>query len=422
MNDLPSLARRITATLFTAQSLSSAGLIAVATVSAIVGMELTGNAIWVGLPGAIIKLANAVGAYFWGVVWDRLGRRGGISLGLLIGTLGAGLTIAAIQARSFLLFLGGLAALGIAQAAIQLGRFAAAEVHPPHQRGRAISNVVIAGAVGAIVGPLMVAPSGKWALGQGLNELSGPFVGTLVLFGLATLAAYIGLRPDPFELGQEISRRYPEPDQHNGLARSFVQLARLPAVRVAIATMVLGTVVMVMLMGMTSLYMKNNQYALADISVVFSAHTFGMFALSVLSGRMADRWGRGMVLLSGTGVLVLAAVLAPLSQGVLPLAVALFLLGLGWNFCFVGGSALLADQLSPAERARTQGFNDSLIGLFSAASTFSSGLIFAASGFVGISLVGAAMALVSFGLVAWWLLKSGRGWPRRQLAQPINEA
>jgi MFS family permease len=281
MNDLPSLARRITATLFTAQSLSSAGLIAVATVSAIVGMELTGNAIWVGLPGAIIKLANAVGAYFWGVVWDRLGRRGGISLGLLIGTLGAGLTIAAIQARSFLLFLGGLAALGIAQAAIQLGRFAAAEVHPPHQRGRAISNVVIAGAVGAIVGPLMVAPSGKWALGQGLNELSGPFAGTLVLFGLATLAAYIGLRPDPFELGQEISRRYPEPDQHNGLARSFVQLVRLPAVRVAIATMVLGTVVMVMLMGMTSLYMKNNQYALADISVVFSAHTFGMFALSI---------------------------------------------------------------------------------------------------------------------------------------------
>jgi MFS family permease len=422
MNDLPSLARRITATLFTAQSLSSAGLIAVATVSAIVGMELTGNAIWVGLPGAIIKLANAVGAYFWGVVWDRLGRRGGISLGLLIGTLGAGLTIAAIQARSFLLFLGGLAALGIAQAAIQLGRFAAAEVHPPHQRGRAISNVVIAGAVGAIVGPLMVAPSGKWALGQGLNELSGPFAGTLVLFGLATLAAYIGLRPDPFELGQEISRRYPEPDQHNGLARSFVQLVRLPAVRVAIATMVLGTVVMVMLMGMTSLYMKNNQYALADISVVFSAHTFGMFALSVLSGRMADRWGRGVVLLSGTGVLILAAVLAPLSQGVLPLAVALFLLGLGWIFCFVGGSALLADQLSPSERARTQGFNDSLIGLFSAASTFRSGLIFAASGFVGISLVGAAMALVSFGLVAWWLLKSGRGWPRRQLARPINEA
>jgi MFS family permease len=421
MNDLPSLARRITATLFTAQSLTSAGLIAVATVSAIVGMELTGNAIWVGLPGAIIKLANAVGAYFWGVVWDRLGRRGGISLGLLTGTLGAGLTIAAIQARSFLLFLGGLAALGIAQAAIQLGRFAAAEVHPPHQRGRAISNVVIAGAVGAIVGPLMVAPSGKWALGQGLNELSGPFAGTLVLFGLATLAAYIGLRPDPLLLGREISRRYPEPDQNNGLARSFGHLVRLPAVRVAIATMVLGTVVMVMLMGMTSLYMKNNQYALADISLVFSAHTFGMFALSVVSGRMADRWGRGLVLLSGTGVLILAAVLAPLSQGVLPLAVTLFLLGLGWNFCFVGGSALLADQLSPSERARTQGVNDSLIGLFSAVSTFSSGLIFAASGFVGISLAGAALALVSFGLVAWWRLDSRRGWPRRQLAQPVKE-
>lgn len=422
MRDLSSLARKITISLFTGQSLVSAALIAVSTVAAIVGMELSGNAVWVGLPGATIKLANAGGAYLWGSVWDRIGRRGAISLGLITGTLGAGLTIVGIQAGSFLLFLSGLAALGVAQAAMQLGRFAAAEVHPPLERGRAISNVVIAGTVGAIVGPLMIAPSGQWAMGQGLNELSGPFAGALILFGLATLASYIGLRPDPLELGQEISRRYPEREEYNGTARPILDLVRLPSVSVAIAAMVLGTVVMVMLMGMTSLYMKNNQYALADISVVFSAHTFGMFALSIVSGRLADRWGRGVVILSGASVLVLAAVLAPLSQGVLPLAMALFLLGLGWNFCFVGGSALLADQLSQSERARTQGFNDSLIGLFSAASTFGSGLIFAASGYLAVSLVSGVVALACFGITAWWLLDGGRSWPGRQLFHPIKEA
>jgi MFS family permease len=181
--------------------------------------------------------------------------------------------------------------------------------------------------------------------------------------------------------------------------------------------MVLGTVVMVMLMGMTSLHMKNNQYTLGDISLVFSAHTFGMFAFSIFSGRLADRWGRGTVILGGTSVLVLAAMLAPLSHGVLPLGVALFLLGLGWNFCFVGGSALLSDQLSPNERARTQGFNDSLTGLFSAAGTFSSGLIFFSAGYPVICLVGGAIALIPFGLTAWWLFNPGHGWSARQLLQ-----
>jgi MFS family permease len=406
LNSLRALARKITATLFISQSLVSAGTIAAATVFTIVGMELSGNATWAGLPGATFQLAAAFGAYFWGMIWDRIGRRGGISLGLTAGMLGAGLAAIAIQARSFHLFLGALVGFGMARAAMQLGRFAAAEVHPPDERGRAISNVVLAGTVGAIVGPLLVAPSSRWALGQNMNELSGPFAAALILFGLSSLAAYLGLRPDPFELGQEISRRYPEQERNGGTARTIRELVYLPAVRVAMTAMVLSTTVMVMLMGITSLYMKNNQYTLADISLVFSAHTFGMFAPSILSGRLADRLGRGSVILGGATALVLSAVLAPLSQQVLPLAVALFLLGLGWNFCFVGGSTLLADQLSPSERARTQGFNDSLIGLSSAASSLSSGLLFAASGYALICLMGGMIALIPFGLTVWWLFTS----------------
>ena len=143
---------------------------------------------------------------------------------------------------------------------------------------------------------------------------------------------------------------------------------------------------------------------LMDISMVIAAHTFGMYAFSVISGRLADRWGRAQVILTGAGVLVLACVSATLSPDVLPLAVALFLLGLGWNFCYVGGSTLLADQLSPTERARTQGANDLLVGLASAAASLGSGLIFASLGYTLVAVIGAALSFIPvfFALQLMW--------------------
>ena len=176
--------------------------------------------------------------------------------------------------------------------------------------------------------------------------------------------------------------------------------------------MVIGQVVMVMLMGITSLYMKNHQYTLTDISLVISAHTFGMFAFSIISGRLTDRWGRGAVIMAGAGFLVIGCMLAPLSTNILPLAIALLLLGIGWNFCYVGGSTLLSDQLSPAERPKTQGTNDLLVGLATATASFSSGLMYASVGYKVMGVIGAAIALILLGLTGWWLIK------RQQVAEP----
>lgn len=110
-----------------------------------------------------------------------------------------------------------------------------------------------------------------------------------------------------------------------------------------------------------------------------------------------------LVILSGAGILVLACALAPLSPDVFPLSIALFLLGLGWNFCYVGGSTLLSDQLSPAERAKTQGANDLLIGLVTATGSFGSGLVFAGMGYTAMGIVGAVACLVPLGLTGWWM-------------------
>ena len=157
--------------------------------------------------------------------------------------------------------------------------------------------------------------------------------------------------------------------------------------------MVLGQVVMVAVMVITSLHMKDHKHMLTDISTVISAHTFGMYAFSVISGRLADKWGRAQVILTGAGVSCSRASL-PAFAGCSAPGGFLFLLGLGWNFCFVGGSTLLADQLSPAERARTQGANDLLVGLASATGSLSAGIIFSALGYALVAAIGAGLALI----------------------------
>jgi MFS family permease len=170
--------------------------------------------------------------------------------------------------------------------------------------------------------------------------------------------------------------------------------------------MVFGQMVMVMLMTITPLHMRGHDHALSSISFVISAHVVGMFAFSVISGRLADRWGRTPVILAGAGILILACLSATLSPQVLPMSVALFLLGLGWNFCYVAGSTLLSDRLTQAERARTQGVNDLLIGLVSAAGGLGSGIVFAAIGYAAMAFVGVAAALIPLTLAAWWTARS----------------
>jgi MFS family permease len=329
-------------------------------------------------------------------------------LGLVTGALGAGLAAWAIVAGTFLLFLAGSIFMGVAMAAMKLGRFAAAEVHAPQSRGRAISYVVLGGAVGSIFGPLLVGPSGKLALQEGLNELIGPYLIALIILIMASLVIFARLRPDPRDVGRQIAETYPEPIIHPGPTRTTSQILRTPATFIAIVAMVCSQTVMAMLMVITSLHMKNNQHALADISLVISAHTFGMFAFSIVSGRLTDRWGRGPVILSGAGILVLACVLAPLSTDVFPLAIALFLLGLGWNFCYVGGSTLLSDTLSPAERAKTQGINDTLISLAPAAASLISGLVYANSGYVVMGVLGVAFSMIILGLTGGWMITKRR--------------
>ena len=406
MRDDTRVARKITRILFLSQGLSSAGFVAAFTVNALVAVDLTGRTAMAGVPGALYVLGQACGALVWGFSMERIGRRRGLAFGQVLGVIGSALAMGAVVNRGFLLFLIGLILVGMARSAVDLGRFAAAEVHLPAERGRAIATVVLGSTVGAIVGPLLVGPTGRWASAAGFAELAGPYgVGFAGLI-VAALLITTGLRPDPRDIGRELARLYPETVARPA-TRSLAQIVRQPGVIVATGSMVFAQLVMVVPMSITSVHMTVHQHPLTAVSVVISAHTLGMFAFSILSGRMTDRWGRGPVIILGSMLLILSCLMAAPATELWPLVAALFLLGLGWNFAYVAGSTLLSDQLSPPERAKTQGVNDLLLNLASASSQIGSGVIYATGGFGVMGLAAAAAAMVPLSLATWWQLTRG---------------
>jgi MFS family permease len=392
-------ARRITATLFAAQSLASAASVAIAPIVAIAGAQLSGQPSWAGVPPMAYQLGGALAAFLWGRLMDPLGRRGVLTMGMLLGIGGSTISAAAILSQSFWVFLVGGVLVGMAVSAVQLSRFVSAEVHPIEERARAISTVVLGGTVGAIVGPLMAGPTGRLAASVGWNELAGPYGASFALFVAGAALIVLLLRPEPRDLARAMAPV--DPSARGTPGRTIWEIYRERPAQLATAAMLFGQLVMVMLMVITPLHMSGHRHAINSISFVISAHVVGMYAFSVLSGRLADRWGRGPVIMAGGTLLLLACLAATLSPQVLPLTVALFLLGLGWNLCYVGGSTLLADQLSPQERGPTQGANDLLIGLVSAAGSLGSGIVFAGFGYNAVGVVGVAAALIPLSMAIW---------------------
>lgn len=396
--------QRLTWLLLFGQSLNSAAFITGATVGALVGAELSGRPELAGVPSAAYQLGAALAAYPASRLMERVGRRPGLALGFAVGVAGALLAGYSVYSGSMWGFLLGYCGMGAAKGFADLGRFAAAEMHPFAERARAISLVVLGGTVGGVAGPALVAPMGRLAVAANAPALAGPWFASAALFAVGMLVIGLGLRPDPRDLAQQFAAEQVEADPRLPVRPQRVIWGQ-PGTRVAIAAMVVGQLVMVMLMSITSLHMTHNGHGLGDISIVIAAHTFGMFGLSLVSGRLADNSGRPQTILAGAGLLIAACLLAPLSLNTGVLALALFLLGLGWNFLYVAGAALLTDTLSLAERARMQGSNDLLVGIVSAVGSLQSGALFAWIGYGNLSWLSLVVSLLPLGLALRFLLK-----------------
>lgn len=394
---------RLVSVLFVTQSLFSAGLIAIATLTAIVATRLSGTESLAGSPSTTTTFSQAFLAFPMAALMARYGRRNGLTLGYIFGVAGALFGVLAITQNVFPLLLLSAAIMGIGRASSDQARFAAGEMFPPSERGRMIGRLVFASTVGAVGGPLLVGPSGRLMEALGIHPDAGVWVVMLVFAALAALITFMLLRPDPFQLARTIATQEQEANAHktDAPARPLRQLLMVPTVQLAIVAMLVSQTVMVVLMVMTPLEMDHHNHSRDTISMVIAMHTLGMYGLSALTGYLIDRLGRIPMLVTGGCFLIAAALIAPASTNEYSLAVALFLLGLGWNFGYVGGSSLLADALQGAERARVQGINDSLVFFVAGFGSLSSGPLYATGGFFAVSMGGLVLTLILLALIYW---------------------
>jgi MFS family permease len=403
--ELDRLRRRALWSLVAGVALGSTGHIAAVTVATIVAQDMAGTTAWAGAPGATVVLGAAVGAVVLSQVMVRRGRRVGLAAGYGIGVIGAFIATLAIIWASLSVLLVGTLLIGFGNASNQLSRYVAADLFPADRRASALGTVVWGATVGAVIGPNLAAPAAALAASFGLPDLAGAYLVPVVFVGTATILNILALRPDPYTLA-DVSSRHDQRGSERSTAGSLRNLFARPNVPVATVALVTVQVVMVLVMTMTPLHMTDHGHDLGAVGIVISGHTFGMFGLSPVSGRLADRFGSVPVILAGlvvtAGSAVLAAV-APPDGGVL-LFIALFLLGYGWNLGYVAGSALLTQDLSLAERTRLQGLTDGLIWSSAAAASLGSGVVVAAAGYATLGLMGAAMVVVPL-----WLVIARRG-------------
>jgi len=389
---LPGLRRRMQWTLFAISALGSTGYIAAVTVGTLVAADIHGDATLGGVPTAAATIGTATAATILSALMLRVGRRAGLLGGLAVGSLGALLAVVAVLTSSIVLLLVASALTGFANGVGNLGRYVAADLVPPERRASAIGMVVWGATLGAVSGPNLVEPAAALAVALGLPELSGAYIVTLGFIGLAMLLAYAFLRPEPYELADPSAFGRDTDPPSVSLGGLLVR----PAVVVALVTLLAGQVVMVLIMTMTPIHLADHGHGLATVGFVISAHTFGMFALSPISGRLTDRFGSPAVILSGLGMLAFAALLAALAppDGGIILTLALFLLGWGWNLGFVAGSALLTRNLSLGERTGIQGLADGLIWSSAALASLSSGVVVSGASYTALGLLGAALLVV----------------------------
>jgi MFS family permease len=374
---------RVGRILFGGAALGTTGFFAGLAVAPLAAEELTGTVRWSGLPGATGVVGTAVGAAIVGGLLRRLGRRSGLTVGYVLGIAGAALAVAALQAGSFALLLLGSGLFGMGNAANQLTRYVVADLHDRHHRGRALGWIVWAGTIGGVVGPSLLAPTGRLAEAAGRPELAGPYAVGVAAMVLVVIAYQVLLRPDPATLAV----LDPPVEVAEG-AKATGSPWRLPVVHVALTVMVTGQVVMVGLMSMTPVHIRGSGGDLTRVGLILSAHVFGMYGLAPVAGWIEDRFGSLTTIATALGTLATSAVLSAFAPaGGLLMGVGLLLLGIGWSFGFIAGSAMLARGIPAGVRTRVQGRVESVVWLTSASASLGAGLLLDVVGFVGLCLL-----------------------------------
>ncbi len=391
--------RRTIASLVASQALGGVGVSTGIAVVVLLAEDILGSADLAGLPQSAQVFGSAAGAYGIAALSSRLGRRAGLSMGYLTGATGAVLCLLAAVVSSFSLLMIGALLLGCATAANAQARFAATDLAPADGRGRALSVVVWATTIGAVLGPNLVGWAGDGATAVGLPELGGAFVLATAGTGLAAAYLHWRLRPDPLLLSRELAEAEAEAagDEVSVTPRRHVLsvLRDHPRAILGMVAVAAGHATMVSVMVMTPLHMDHGGASLEMVGFVISVHVLGMFAFAPLVGWFTDQAGTRAVLLAGAAILIAAVWLAGRSpEGASAgLTIGLFLLGLGWSCTLVAGSTVLTESVPLGDRPTVQGTSDLVTGVCAGIGGASGGWIVAHYGFDILNVAAGVLAL-----------------------------
>ena len=392
--DHSALQRRTLGVLFASSIPARAAMSLAFTVAGLAIKEMLDGDRWAGLSTVAITIGTAVASGWLSSLMMKSGRNPGLRTGYAVATAGALIGGFGIERSSITIFLAGLFLFGVGQGATNLSRYAAADLATEETRAKAISTVVFASAFGSVFGPMIAGLLGDLSVSAGMNELTGPFLGSAVFFALSGLVIWLLLRPDPLTVSGGLNSQQASTRVKLSISDSLAIVWARPLARLAAATLVISQLVMVMVMAMTPLHMDAHGHSTGWIGLVISAHTAGMFLFAPIAGFVSDKIGRIPTILSGAALLTLSTIITALA-GEAPRVLmfpGLFLLGLGWSFGMVAGSALLTESVSSEERVSVQGAADIATSLASGGGALASGFVFDMAGFHILSLMGTAAA------------------------------
>jgi predicted MFS family arabinose efflux permease len=318
----------------------------------------------------------------------RVGRQRGLTLGTFWGMAGAAICGTAMALQNFWLLCFGTLVWGVYNAYGQYYRFAAADVATPDFRPTAISLVLAGGLVGGFLGPMMSRVTVDWLD----TKFMGAYLSLIVVaLGTVFLLRFIRI-PAPTEA------------EHAGSGRPLPEIAAQPKFLVAVLSAAIGYGVMNFIMTSTPIAMQVCGHPFGDAAFVISWHLVGMFAPSFVTGTLIKRIGVLPVLFSGALFNLAAIAVALAGISVAHFWWSLVLVGIGWNFLFIGGTTLLTTTYRPEERAKAQGANDQVIFIMMAISSVASGLTVTTGGWERVNLVAAPLiALVATAIAGYWI-------------------
>ena len=394
------LHRRTLTVVMASQVFSGAGLAAGITVGALLAADMLGTSSLSGLPVALFTAGSAGAALTVGRLSQRFGRRTGLTAGYAAATIGGAGVVLAAAIDSIPLLMLFLLVYGAGTATNLQARYAGADLVGPQHRGRAVSSVLVATTLGAVAGPNLVTATGHVAQHWGIPALAGPFGLAALAYAVAGTILFALLRPDPLQISRSIAAAE-QPTAAAGPTPATGARPYVGGVTAGAVTMVITQIMMVAVMTMTPIHMQTHGHDLPATGLVIAVHIGAMYLPSPLTGYLVDRLGRTPVAAAGGLTLLAAGVVAATAPtgSVAALAVALALLGLGWNLGLVSGTAMITDALPLNTRARTQGTIDLCVALAGAGGGIASGMILAATSYAALALGGGILALAVIPLI-----------------------